>query len=64
MDLAWWEEEDDSCTGYVEFTAPGDGDLIGDLKELFAALTDDERAKAIEEFVHLDFSAAAGTTDR
>lgn len=53
VDLAWWEEEDDSCTGYVEFTAPGDGDLIGDLKELFAALTDDERAKAIEEFVHL-----------
>lgn len=64
VDLAWWEEEDDAYTGYVEFTAPGDDDLIGDLKELLASLSTSERAKVTEEFVHLNFVAAAGTTNR
>lgn len=59
VELAQWEEVGDQYTGRIEFRAPGEGDLVADLREFLTARTGQERTDTIKRFSALNFTSAS-----
>lgn len=62
VDLARWQEENDEYTGRIEFRAPGEGDLVADLREFLNTKGIQEPADIIQEFSTLNFNALSHGT--